>query len=705
MKKHLYLFLLLISLLHPGFAQQQALSNHLRMALNQRDAAGQVFHLLVQGNIQQLQQLQSTLAFTLHYSAGNIASISCKSQALFSLVEQGTITYAELPAARKQILNDTMLARNRVKMAKLWTAPLPRAYNGEGVLMGIIDSGTDFSHPDLQDSTGKTRIKSMWDQRYNSGSTVPSPFNYGIEWSESQINNNQCTHTDFQYYGHGTHVTGIAAGNGLANGTHQGIASKSDLLIVALDFSKNGPTIADAVHYILTKAAALQKPCVINASVGDYYGSHDGTDLEAKLIENMVSNKPGVAMVSAAGNAGGYAFHTTTKPNNDTLFTWIKNGNNLTYWCYGDTMQMKQLHFTVGANRSNFSNLGHIGFHSFSYGLQALQSDTLKQGNKRIGIVKTSASVNNYGVCEWMVQINADTNNLFWRIETTGTGEHQAWNFNLVANNLPSTTLYPRILKYQKPDTLSTLVSGFQCSPNMITVGNYVNLSNYYDYNNVLQSSGAVGGQRFKSSSMGPTRTGIIKPDIYATGHSVFSCVALGLKAGIIANSPNTLAKGGMHVQGGGTSAAAPVVAGLAALYLQRYPTATIQEVKEAIQTCAYTDGYTGTSVPNNAWGYGKLDGKSTLYCREGVYNQVLQNTSEPLLIAFPNPFSNSCTVQFNRVLNGLIRVYNPQGQCILSTPVASDQYTLNSLPYCPGLWLVQIVSDNQSYTLKLIRE
>lgn len=109
--------------------------------------------------------------------------------------------------------------------------------------MGIINSGTDFSHPDLQDSSGKTRIKSMWDQRYNSGSTVPSPFNYGIEWSESQINNNQCTHTDFQYYGHGTHVTGIAAGNGLANGTHQGIASKSDLLIVALIFLKMVPPL------------------------------------------------------------------------------------------------------------------------------------------------------------------------------------------------------------------------------------------------------------------------------------------------------------------------------------------------------------------------------------------------------------------------------------------------------------------------------
>src|SRR5690606_926764 len=156
------------------------------------------------------------------------------------------------------------------------------AYNGEGILMGIIDTGVDFNHADFKDSLGNTRIKYLWDQKPTSGSTVPSPFGYGIEWTETQINMAQCTQSDMAYYGHGTGVAGIAAGNGLASGHHQGPASKSDLIVVALDFNKTGPTIADAVQYIFDKAIQIGKPCVINASLGDYYGSHDATDLQTQ---------------------------------------------------------------------------------------------------------------------------------------------------------------------------------------------------------------------------------------------------------------------------------------------------------------------------------------------------------------------------------------------------------------------------------------
>ena len=687
-------------------AQNEAISNQLRFALNERNASQQVFHLLVQGNTAKLREYQSAYSYTLHYAYGDIASVSCKPNALQSLIEQKLITYAEWPSAHKQPLNDTMLYRNRIKAAKVWTAPLPQAYNGEGVLMGIIDSGTDFTHPDFKDANGLTRIKGLWDQRYNAGSTVPQPYNYGIEWSEAQINANQCTHTDNQYYGHGTHVTGIAAGNGLANGTHEGIASKSDIVIVALDFSKNGPTIADAVHYILSKAAALQKPCVINASVGDYYGSHDATDLEAKLIENMVANKPGVVMVGASGNAGGYYYHTKTTVNNDTSFTWIRNGNNLTYTCYGDTTQFKQLLFTVGANRANFSDLGNIGFKPFSYGLNTLKIDTLKLGNKRIGIVRSSASINPYGVCEWMVQINADTNNLYWRIENTGKGTHQAWNFNLVAVNLPSNTVYPRISKYCLPDTNSTLVSSFQCSKEIITVGNYVNLSAYYDVNNTLHCFGNIAGLFVRSSSIGPTRTGLLKPDVCATGQSVFSCIALTLKNGIIANTPTVVAKGGMHIMGGGTSAASPVVAGVAALYLQRYPNATNREVIAAVQTCAYHDNHTGTVYPNNTWGFGKVDGKSTLYCREGVYNGVSENTGESALNVYPNPISTGNELHFSSNIRGLVCIYDVNGKKLQQSELDGTTLRFNPmLSNYNGLLLVTLNQNGTWYTFKLLKQ
>lgn len=106
----------------------------------------------------------------------------------------------------------------------------------------------------------------------------------------------------------------------------------------------------------------------------------------------------------------------------------------------------------------------------------------------------------------------------------------------------------------------------------------------------------------------------MIKPDVVATGANVFSAMPISLQTFMLTNAPSAVAQGSMHIQGGGTSASAPVVAGLAALYLQKFPNATNQQVKQAIMNCTYSDGFTGI-VPNNVYGYGKLDGMAAMLC------------------------------------------------------------------------------------------
>jgi minor extracellular serine protease Vpr len=316
--KYKFLFVLFISSIFL-FSQ----NNSLKIRLYNGDNNSHT--ILVKGDISKLISSQKGHDYKFNYASGNIASITCNLVILSELIEKKIISYAEFIEPRKTLTNDTMIVKNKIKAVKLGNAPLPMAYDGTGIVVGIIDSGTDFAHPDFKDAFGNSRIKFLWDQVPLAGSTVPQPYNYGIEWTDTQINANQCTHNDLPHYGHGTHVCGIATGNGLANGTHHGIASKADIVVVALDFNKTGPTIADAVQYIFSKATLLGKPCVINASVGDYYGSHDGTDLEAKLIETMVQNVPGRVMVASAGNAGNFKHHVKTQPLlNDTSFTWIK---------------------------------------------------------------------------------------------------------------------------------------------------------------------------------------------------------------------------------------------------------------------------------------------------------------------------------------------------------------------------------------------
>ncbi len=711
-KMRLKLFIALFLLSFYFFSQNTGLNNALRLRL---DAGHQFmrYTVLVQGNVTKLISAQKQFNYTFNYSAGNIASISCDLITVSKLIENKLISYAEFIEPGKTTMNDTMVVKNKIKPIKLGTTPLTMPYDGTGIVVGIIDSGTDFNHPDFKDNAGNSRIKFLWDQVPVSGSSIPQPYNYGIEWTDAQINANQCTHNDLPHYGHGTHVCGIATGNGLANGTHQGVASNADIVVVALDFNKTGPTIADAVQYIFSKATALGKPCVINASVGGYQGSHDGTDLEAKLIYNMIHNVPGRVMVAAAGNAGNIKHHVKTQPPlNDTSFTWIKNSSaTVEYWCYADTNNIKNVQISVGANRNNNFNLGRIGFKPYNYGLTTLQTDTLKFNGNRIGIIKTSASINADGVYELYLKIMADTLNLKWRIESKGVGLHDAWSFDFISSGLPSVSAYPFISKYVMPDVNSTMVTSFQCLTDVITVANYTNIDAYYDVNGTLQSWAALNpGENVNdiaaSSSWGPTRDNKQKPDITATGAGVFSTMALGMQANLIANAPQVVAQGSFHVQGGGTSAASPVVAGFAALYLQKYPTATGLNVLNAITTCGhYADSFTGTSLPNYRWGYGKLDAFAAMTC-------LLTNVPEQKITGnvqySPNPFTDKVTIDFKKVLTGKIFVYAIDGKLLYEDVINGESYSLSSAKLnvkTNGLLFVRIITPTENMAFKLIKE
>lgn len=686
-------------------AQSSGFNNALKFKMAE---GSKEYDVLVQGNMAGILSNQTKHQYRVNYYAGTIASIHCDLNILAQLLDLKIILRAEFIQPHVHPLNDTMLKRNRIKPVKQGAAPLAQAYDGTGILLGFIDTGIDFNHGDFKDANGKTRIRFLWDQVPTAGSTVPSPFNYGIEWTETQINANQCTHNDLPNFGHGTHVAGIAAGNGSANNTHEGCASKADIVLVALNFNKSGPITADAVQYILDKATLLGKPCVINASVGDYYGSHDATDLEAQLIANQITNMSGRVMVAAAGNAGNKKYHVKTQPvSGDTNFTWIANAtNSLEYWCYADTMQVKNLQFSVGANRSNYSDLGRIGFKNYNYALSGIKTDTLKHNGNRIAVIKSSASINVSGVYELYFLITADTLGLKWRIETKGSGSHHAWNFDFVSNGLPTATQFPNINHYLRADTFYTMVSSYQCSDEIITVANYVNLSTYYDVHDSLRNNGRTVGKIALSSSSGPTRDGRQKPDIAASGESIFSSIPLAMMASQIANSPLTVAQGSLHIRGGGTSASSPVVAGLAALYLQKNPTATNRQVKEAITKCAYSDVFTGTALPNYQWGYGKLDGKAAMLCGENLVSVSVNKKNEGLKY-FPNPFEDKVLLNFDQDLQGSIKVFTSEGKLIFEDVIHSSTYELRADKMgagVKGLLLIHVTGKEAAYAFKLIK-
>jgi subtilisin family serine protease len=640
---------------------------------------------------------------TFHYLVGNIASISANSSSIKQLAIHKNVSRIEYTQHHLQLMSDTAHIRNRIKNIKTGAAPLAQAFDGTDVIVGIIDSGTDFNHPDFKNVNGNSRIKFIWDMTKPLAANTPTPFGYGQEWNNTQIDQGQCTHNDLVQFGHGTNTSGIAAGNGYSVNKYEGMAPKADIIVVALDFNRPGYTIADAMQYIVTKSILLNKPLVINASVGDYYGSHDGTDLEAQLINNLIANTPGRALVASCGNGGTLAFHVGYDVTTDTNFTWIKeNATLISVTEYADTTQIKNVKYSVGVTNSSFTDLGATTFKTYNYALNTTKRDTIYNNSNRIGIVTSVASINAFGVYELSIVIKADSLNYFWSIGHTGNGRIDSWNFSYVTNNLPSTSTYPKIMNYKKADSLQSIVSSFQCSDEVIAVGNYIDRNKYIDVNGNVQLKPETPGQLHESSSKGPTRDNRIKPDITATGANIMAALPLSMLATYVVSFPSVVAQGGYHRTAGGTSASSPVVAGLAALYFQRNPTATNQQLKQAITNCAYSDFYTGSALPNNTWGYGKLDGFATMTCGEIFANvKVLENSE--LIQVYPNPLSSETNLIFSNSYKKMIKLFNASGQLVMTDKIESMNYLLKRNDLAAGLYFVLVEDKFATYKIKIV--
>lgn len=194
--------------------------------------------------------------------------------------------------------------------------PLQTArYNltGAGTLVAFLDSGIDYAHPDFRNADGTTRILNLWDQTLDK------------EFSESDINEALKQDTQEGRYrivpsrdlsGHGTHVAGIAAGNGRAsNGFNRGVAYESSLIVVKLgvpmetSFPRTTELMA-GLDYIVKKALKYRRPVAVNLSFGNTYGSHSGTSLLETYI-NDIANYWKSSIVIGTGNEGSGRGHTS----------------------------------------------------------------------------------------------------------------------------------------------------------------------------------------------------------------------------------------------------------------------------------------------------------------------------------------------------------------------------------------------------------
>lgn len=200
------------------------------------------------------------------------------------------------------------------------------ALTGRDNIIVVIDSGIDYRRMDFRKSDGSTRILYLWDQTLpmEGNMRAPEGFGTGVEFDAARINQALAEEGEAGFLlvpsrdvsGHGTAVAGIAAGsrvNTENGGIYQGIASESDLIVVKLGTPREGgfpktTEIMRAVTYAVRKGIELGKPVVINLSFGNTYGSHDGSSLVERFLDNAAEIGRTVICVGA-GNEGDSSGH------------------------------------------------------------------------------------------------------------------------------------------------------------------------------------------------------------------------------------------------------------------------------------------------------------------------------------------------------------------------------------------------------------
>ena len=597
--------------------------------------------------------------------AGDIVTATVTLDQLPSITAMNAVTYITAGSVCRSLLDKSI---PDVRADQLWDGFFTTEYRGQGMIIGIYDSGIDWSHPDFIDESGQSRILYLWDQTCEDGDS-PDGFGYGSEYNRQNINDEidgspAGIVQGKDVVGHGTHVAGIAAGNGratgngLPSGVYVGVASEAELIVVkGGDGVYMTDPIIDGIRYIFQKAEALSppRPAVINLSVGGTHrGPHDGTSAFEQAIDNILNEKAGRAIVTAAGNDGDYPPHF---------------GMPFSIYQGRDTLVVT---FSIDYNAQDREDF--VSFDVWHPALSDLEVTVTTPGDVSYGPLGRGESETWEGTEGRIFVNNAPYPDLY-----PGNGQREVWirlsdgrpGGTLVDNLTVGTwTLLFAGLLYSDDPEKEERFDGWLCESSMnvqitsgsdrsivvaepgnsrlcIAVGSYVSRDEWPSmYMDPYHPGGLTVGALSDFSSPGPTWDNRQKPDIVAPGEYILSSLSSFIDPDPI---PHETATDGVHWTMKGTSMSAPHVTGVVALMFQADPDQWASEIRGHLIFSARKTASMGGEEWTKDWGFGKLDAVEAMRRITDVSDddEAVVAHSFSLSQNFPNPFNGKTVIEY----------------------------------------------------------